>query len=501
MGNAKIPSPFKYRGGWRAQVTLKNGTRPHQDFDELAGAKQWITKKLAEDDAEHSPKLGGPTQTNLAAALRYYAGVYTVIKGGAKAELDRINRYLEGDGQQPVRLGRDEKNALIVEDFARKKSPKAFQAHNDRRKDARSATYAHLNMLARKRCSMISTADIRELMAHMQREGLSVSTIQKEVALLRHMFNVAASEWNWKGFANPCKGIKLGKSDVRFVFLTPTQRDALWKALAECDNPYFWPLVEVAHQTTLRRASLLAMRWDNVDLEGRIAVLPSKSGQVVVPLTRHAVTVLGHLPRHETGKVFPMTGNAVDMAWDGVRQKASLPHLQFRDLRHLGATEFARAGLNEHQLQKILGHKTSHMAQVYVNLVQQDVLDAMDRVEAASTVIKITPPVIQDPKEAMRCKRSDRLVGALRKTLNQRGQPDATDTPEADAQPPHDVAVASQSPIARAPGDSATAHGDGGAAPDQASEDMPRPTGTHDTPPHGPGRTAVVIQGHFGRRH
>ena len=35
----KMSEPFKYRGGWRAQVILANDKRPFQDFDNLDEAK------------------------------------------------------------------------------------------------------------------------------------------------------------------------------------------------------------------------------------------------------------------------------------------------------------------------------------------------------------------------------------------------------------------------------------------------------------------------------
>lgn len=40
---------------------------------------------------------------------------------------------------------------------------------------------------------------------------------------------------------------------------------------------------------------------------------------------------------------------------------------QFADLRHLGAAFYARAGLSACELRLVLGHKTTRMAEVYVN--------------------------------------------------------------------------------------------------------------------------------------
>lgn len=98
-----LPKPFKYRGRWRAQVTCKNGSRPHADFDDYDSASAWIVETLANANTEHEPELGGPTQATLAQALNHYASLYTVNKGGVDSALNRINHYLAGDGRKLLR--------------------------------------------------------------------------------------------------------------------------------------------------------------------------------------------------------------------------------------------------------------------------------------------------------------------------------------------------------------------------------------------------------------
>lgn len=84
---AKGAKPFRYRGKWRATVTLANGKRPAQDFDRYDDAVQWIAEQLANANAQHAPELGGPTMATLADALRLYAQLYTVNKRGFASEL------------------------------------------------------------------------------------------------------------------------------------------------------------------------------------------------------------------------------------------------------------------------------------------------------------------------------------------------------------------------------------------------------------------------------
>lgn len=421
---AKTAKPFRYRGKWRAQVTLRNGMRPHYDCPTHEEAKLWIAEQLTLANSEHLPELGGPSQANLALALHHYATLITVGKRGIDSELNRINHYLAGAQMPLLRRTTTEQGALALEAYEPKPQPKAWQAHNDVRRAQRSQTYEAIHALANKRCSTISTADMRRLMTTMKNEGLSDSTIQKEIALLRHLFNVAAKEWQWKGFENPTEGLKLGKSASRFVFITPAQEQALWQAVSECDNPYVWPLMVCALETTMRRKSLLAMRWDMTDLDGRLARVPSKTGDVTLPLSQHIVSVLRDMPRHESGRVFPMSDNAVDMAWDGIRIKAGLPKLQFRDIRHLGATALARRGHSAHELQGILGHKTRYMADVYVNLVQADILRRMDELAPLPPDYQVPPKWSQSPTDTLREKRSLRLAKAALASRQQAGSTD-----------------------------------------------------------------------------
>lgn len=416
MANRRLPQPRKYRGRWHAQVTLKNGARPAKNFESFAEAKAWISDMLANQNTEHEPELGGPTKATLAEALRHYAKLYSLVKGGCKAELTRINNYLVGAGMSRIRRSIDEAGNAVIEEYELKIGAKGFVEHRDERLEKRKKTYETIRDLGRRRCSSLTTTDFRSLMTTMKSEGLEDSTIQKEIALLRHMFRQAPKEWNWKGFKDPTAPLKLGRSNSRFVFLTAAQEQRLWAALERLDRPEYIGLVAICMETTTRKGSLLKWRWENTDLENRVIKVPSKTGEVVLPLSQHACNVLASMPRHESGRVFPFTDDAVQQMWEGVRDKAGLPELQFRDLRHLGATAWARRGLNAHQLMKVLGHKTLTQALTYINLVHEDVLDAMDEAAAASPVVSVSIPAQEeDGNKAVKKRRSQRLVEAALK--------------------------------------------------------------------------------------
>lgn len=381
---AKSTKPFRYRNRWRAALTLPNGTRPTKDFDSYEEALKFLAQQRTWATDLTAPELGGPTVATLAQAFAHYARLMTVGKRGARAELNRINHYLKAAGLPTYRLvANPDDSGCSLEEYA-EAVPKGLVRHLKRRQAQADAVTQVIQRIANMRCSLLNGVRFRELMTAMRISGLSESTIQKEIALIRHMFNVARAEWGWRGFENPTLGLKLGKSEIRFVKLTDAQRAAFFAALKECRGPYIWPLVQIALETTLRLGSLLSMRWSQTDLQNRVVVTESKTGPVAIPLSISAIEVLEALwarPERNPAedRIFPMSDNAVRMAWEGVREKAGLPNLQFKDLRHVGATDYAKLGFNAHELKVMLGHKSTRMAEVYVNLAAVDLLRKLDR--------------------------------------------------------------------------------------------------------------------------
>jgi hypothetical protein len=102
----------------------------------------------------------------LAQALNLYAYLYRILKGGAEAELTRINHYLEADGLQALQLVKED-DSFKIEPKPRRALPRPFAAHREERMQKRARTYAQLAELARKPCCGISKADIRVFIATM----------------------------------------------------------------------------------------------------------------------------------------------------------------------------------------------------------------------------------------------------------------------------------------------------------------------------------------------
>jgi integrase len=405
---------YKHGKGWQAAVCVK-GERRRANFRTQAEAKAWANQVAAEMNNAHEPVLGGPTRTTLAEMLFEYAHLYTIGKKGALQELTRINRYLVAAGLARLRLREtDGLNALVQQlPKAARPLPSAFATLRDERTALHERTAAKRAELANKLVARISRSDLREFVTTMQTEGLSGSDIQKEMALLKHAFNQAIDEWSWSGFVNPASRLKLPKpAPARQVRLKSDEQALLLEALEACDSPFIVPLLEFAIETTARRKSLLTLTWDDVDLQAREALFrDTKTGDnVCVPLTQYAVELLEHLPRTPgEPRVFPLTAEALQNIWKRVREKTGLERLQFRDMRHVGATRHGKRLGSPHLLRLMTGHRSTKMLEAYINFQHDDVLEKLDATEPHHP----TPPtLVGADAETLRAQRKIRRLNA-----------------------------------------------------------------------------------------
>ena len=393
--------PFRINGrsGWHAEVRLADGRTTRKSFPTQKDAQAWMVQEQAKVAQEKAPAFGGPTRITLGALLFEYAKLFTLNKGGYRAELTRINNYAQAVGLPGLCVQTDEagRRSLHVQSQG-SRVPEGLQAYLERRRARSQRTFARMHALATKLCSQVTTEDIEQLKRDMLSDNLSQSTAQKEIALLKHCFNMAVKIWKWKGFENPCEGVELGKSAKRFVVLSQAESEALTGALQQCDNPLVWPLVELAISSAMRKGSLMRLRWEHVDLQGRKAHIWAKGRWADVPLSQRSVEILQRIPRLDAQMVFPMSTNALNMAWKKLRVRAGLPKLQFRDLRHLAPTQYARKGATATAIKQLLGHTSTRMAEFYIDMSDTDVVNELDRLDAVAPQSTQPLPAVYNPQ-------------------------------------------------------------------------------------------------------
>jgi integrase len=248
--------------------------------------------------------------------------------------------------------------------------------------------------LAGKSLASIRPADFAEW-RDKRLETASSGTVRRELGLISNLFNIALREWSITGISNPIESIRLPSESIpRDRIFLPGEESMLYAAMelgerhpdgrwtTNCRNIYLRELVSLALETGMRRGELLALRWENVRLEERVAHLPlTKAGTSRdVPLSSKAIQLLKTLDnRGIYGEVFVgISPNAVRLAFsrtvkrgratyvaNGGTDPRFLTNLRFHDLRHIAITRLADKLPNIIELAAVSGHSDVRMLKRY----------------------------------------------------------------------------------------------------------------------------------------
>jgi integrase len=206
------------------------------------------------------------------------------------------------------------------------------------------------------------------------------STIQKELALLSHLFTIARKEWGLS-VTNPISNISMPREDNsrdrRFIGNEEVRLlNALLLPKGKGSNIWLLPMVQFAIETAGRQSELLALKWSDVDLNRGVARFRGKERQDGgsrtknkdkyrdVPLSSKARAILNGMPRSMGDCVFPTTESAVRQSFIRACMRAKIEDFHFHDLRHEATSRLAEK-LPMHTLMKVTGHKDTRMLARY----------------------------------------------------------------------------------------------------------------------------------------
>ena len=223
-----------------------------------------------------------------------------------------------------------------------------------------------------------------------RRETCEVGTVNRELALLKHLFSKALE---WKRIKeNPVKSVKRLKGATKRVrYLLPDEIQVL---LSNCDGllrGLLKSLVTVALHTGARKGELQNLQWPQVDFElGNISLLDTKNGERRdIPMNE---TVRATLKAMERGSefVFPnRNGKRIDDAQVQISfckavERSGIEDFHFHDLRHTFASNLVmQEGVELNDIRELLGHKNMSMTLRYAHLSPKHkgkVVNILDRV-------------------------------------------------------------------------------------------------------------------------
>jgi integrase len=250
------------------------------------------------------------------------------------------------------------------------------------RRPLRSITYGDLEAFKVARLSEPTPGDIarhtRELMKNPDarlRSTRAIASVNRELALLRCMLNVALDEgWIKK---SPFRRGLISVSDERKRERILT-RDEESKLLIACDahprGRYLRPLVIAALDTGMRQGELFKLCWRDVDFGERLITVRAfntktmreRHVSITARLTLELEKLFAQSPKDPDASVFGIADN-IHKSFTAVRRAAGLEDLRFHDLRHTAATRLVGLHIPLAEVGRVLGHTQPATTYRYVN--------------------------------------------------------------------------------------------------------------------------------------
>jgi integrase len=203
------------------------------------------------------------------------------------------------------------------------------------------------------------------------------STINRDIAVLSHFFNFCKEREYFRG-DNPVKKKKVPE-EPRSVRLKPAQvRELLHEA-----SGHLHTCILLALNTGMRRGEILCLKWNHIDFDNSIIVLPAgvtktkKSRVVYLPEYIHPQLLKLRL-NSESDYVITHNGKPIKKlrkSWENLRDRLSFKTLpdgglfHFHDLRHVYAQALREIGVQDSDIAAACGHADSSVTmQFYANM-------------------------------------------------------------------------------------------------------------------------------------
>lgn len=192
-------------------------------------------------------------------------------------------------------------------------------------------------------------AEIRAAWPH-----LSGATVNRRLAVLARLCNLAHREWGWLEF--PVTFKQLPEAPERQLFLTREQVNALAQ---EC--PKAGPIILLAAYTGIRIGQLLQLTQDNIAGKFLLLGTGGKTGRAqLVPIHPRVRKLVAGLP-------YPISYAAVYKEWNKARETLGIK-ARIHDLRHTLASWMLQGGADLMHVRDMLGHSSVQVTQRYAHL-------------------------------------------------------------------------------------------------------------------------------------
>lgn len=238
-----------------------------------------------------------------------------------------------------------------------------------------------------------------------KKTGLSTTSANRILVIIKTIFNQELRQYD-----NPCTGIRLNREESRERFLRPSELPAFFEALTYEETPeYLRDFIYLGLYTGARKGNLLGMKWQDIDLDLGVWVIPAAQSKnrsaMTIPLIDEAKTILDkRWAANQTSKspsifVFPainlngQTGHMNDIrgSWNALLKRAGIKDFRLHDLRRTLGSYQTIEGASSTIVGKTLGHKSQAATAIYSRLTLDPVRDAIDKAVQAMHKIAAFP--------------------------------------------------------------------------------------------------------------
>ena len=247
-----------------------------------------------------------------------------------------------------------------------------------------------------RRIDRITDFNLKAYRKKRREAGVKDATVNREMATISHLYRRAV-EWKWITPDKQPLVEKTAEAPVEHIALTDDEAHRLQRAAMEDQDQRLWLFVAFGLGAAMRHREILAARYDQIDFKRRRLDIPrAKAGQRIQPLTPQLVAILERQRKMEkdpNGWIFPTLiakqskqGHRTNMArpFERAVKRAKLdpgevtPHT----MRRTAITRLVKAGVDLPTVQRISGHKTLAMVLRYVELQDDHIDAAMDKIGA-----------------------------------------------------------------------------------------------------------------------
>ena len=271
-----------------------------------------------------------------------------------------------------------------------------FEIYMERHSKPRKRTWredldkfkTYLKPLGKKRLSEIKKSHISAIHARIGKKHKI--TANRVLALISSVFG-RAIEFGLYEDLNPCRGIRKFPEKSRDRFLQADELPRFFKALDEEPNETLRDYLYVSLLTGARRSNVLAMRWNELNLEQSTWEIPrTKTGKPqTVVLTPEAVEILKDRKKRATSVfVFPGKGKSGHLiepmkGWRRILRQAGIKDLRIHDLRRTLGSWQAITGASLPIIGKSLNHKNASTTAIYARMNLDPVRESVQRATVA----------------------------------------------------------------------------------------------------------------------